>query len=186
MIFAAYKAQKDDYPVNAAFSLEGVGSPHMLFIAACLVLVVCLRSFAGLALNFPWKGAGYWGTALACAVVFGKAAGGFIADKFGLFKTTYVSLAAASLLFFLPQVPVAGVAAMLLFNMTMPVTLWAMAKIMPGAKGFAFGLLTFGLFLGFLPVYLGVGISQHGAWIFALISAASLAILLTGLRRAKL
>jgi len=75
---------------------------------------------------------------------------------------------------------------MLLFNMTMPVTLWAMAKIMPGAKGFAFGLLTFGLFLGFLPVYLGIDVTQYTSWIFALISAVSLIILLTGLRRARL
>lgn len=39
--------------------------------------------------------------------------------------------------------------------MTMPVTLWAVARILPGAKGFSFGLLTFALFLGFCPSYLG-------------------------------
>jgi len=186
LIFAVYKAQNGTYPKNAAFSLEGIGTSSILSTIACLFLVVCLRSYVGLALNFSWKGIGYWGTALTCAVVFGKTIGGFIADKFGVFKTALFSLGIAALLFFLPQVPIAGVTAIFLFNMTMPITLWAVAKITPGAKGFAFGLLTFGLFLGFLPVYLGVDVSQYTSWIFALISAVSLVILLTPLRRAKL
>jgi len=70
--------------------------------------------------------------------------------------------------------------------MTMPITLWAMAKILPGAKGFSFGLLTFALFLGFLPVYLGINVPQSISWLFALLAALSLIILLTGLRKAKL
>jgi len=186
LILAIYKAQKGTYPKNASFSLKDISSSKALTVAACLFLVVCLRSFAGLSLDFSWKGIGYWGTALICAVVFGKTIGGFIADKFGVFKTALFSLGIASILFLLPQTPVAGVTALLLFNMTMPITLWAMAKIIPGAKGFAFGLLTFGLFLGFLPVYLGVDVSQYTSWIFALISAVSLVMLLMGLRRAKL
>jgi FSR family fosmidomycin resistance protein-like MFS transporter len=186
LILAVYKAQKENYIDNAPFSLEGVGSSSVLMTIVCLFFVVCLRSFVGLALDFSWKSAGYWGMALICAVVFGKTAGGFIANKLGAFKTALFSLVVASLLFFLPHIPVAGVTAVLLFNMTMPITLWAVAKIMPGAKGFAFGLLTFGLFLGFLPVYLGVGVSQYASWIFALISAISLVILLVGLRRVKL
>ena len=37
----------------------------------------------------------------------------------------------------------------------MPLTLWAVSKVFPGAKGFGFGLLTFGLFVGFCPAWLG-------------------------------
>jgi len=186
LIFAAYRAQRGAYPKNAAFTLKGIGSSHILIVAACFFLVVCLRSFVGLSLNFPWKGVGYWGTALICAVVFGKTIGGFVADRFGLIKTAAVSLSIASVLFLFPAIAPAGVTAVLLFNMTMPITLWAMAKIMPGAKGFAFGLLTFGLFIGFLPVYLEVQIPAAISWIFALLSAVSLAILWAGLRKAKL
>ncbi|MCL2164821.1 MAG: hypothetical protein FWH55_10635 [Oscillospiraceae bacterium] len=186
LIFILHKAQKGMYPKNAAFSLESAGSPHILIAAVCLFFVVCLRSFVGLALNLPWKDVGYWGTALTCAVVFGKVIGGFIADYFGLSKTAALSLGVAAILFLFPAIPLAGVAAVLAFNMTMPVTLWAMAKIFPDAKGFAFGLLSFGLFLGFLPVYLGAGISQDASWLLALLAAGSLAILLSGLRRIKL
>jgi FSR family fosmidomycin resistance protein-like MFS transporter len=87
------------------------------------------------------------------------------------------------LLFLLPSLPLAGVTAVLLFNMTMPITLWAMTKIMPGAKGFAFGLLSFGLFLGFLPKYLGFTVSSKMPLVFALLTAGSLVLMLLGLRR---
>lgn len=186
LIFATHKAQKGYYPKNAEFSLTGIGSREVLITIACIFLVVCLRSYVGLALNFSWKSTGYWGTVLICAVVFGKTLGGFASDQFGVFKTSLLSLGIASLLFLFPQAPFAGVVAILLFNMTMPITLWAVAKILPGAKGFAFGLLTFGLFLGFLPVYLGVNVSSIASWLFTLISAVSLGLLLIGLRRSKL
>ncbi|MCL2160165.1 MAG: hypothetical protein FWH48_12220, partial [Oscillospiraceae bacterium] len=114
----------------------------------------------GLASTFPWKNSGYWGILLVCAVVFGKIAGGFFADRFGATKTSLFSLGFCALLFCFWQIPLAGIAAVLLFNMTMPITLWAMAKIFPQAKGFSFGLLTFALFLGFLPVHFGAGMSM--------------------------
>jgi len=186
LIFALHKSQKGMYPQNAEFSLDGIRSGRILVVAACLFLVVCLRSFVGLALNFTWKSIGCWGTALICAVVFGKTIGGFAADRFGLRRTVIASLGLATLLFIFPTVPLAGVSAVLLFNMTMPITLWVMAKIIPGAKGFAFGLLTFGLFLGFLPVYLGVEVSSGMSWLFMLFSVMSLVLLWYGLRRAKL
>jgi len=186
LIFILYKAQRGTYPKNAVFSLEGIGSPRLLVAIACLFLVVCLRSFVGLSLDFSWKGIGYWGTVLICAVVFGKTIGGFAADRFGLGKTAFVSLGVTAILFLFSAIPLAGVTAVLLFNMTMPMTLWAMARILPGAKGLAFGLLTFGLFLGFLPVYLGIGVSSNASWVFAALAIGSLALLLAGLRRAKL
>jgi FSR family fosmidomycin resistance protein-like MFS transporter len=138
-----------------------------------------------LALDFPWKRAEHWGSVLICAVVFGKTIGGFAADRFGLTQTALFSLGVAALLFLFPAIPPAGATAVLLLNMTMPITLWAMAKIMPGAKGFAFGLLTFGLFLGFVPVYLDVGIPLDARRLFPLLAVGSLALLWTGLRRVK-
>ena len=47
----------------------------------------------------------------------------------------------------------AGILALLFFNMTMPLTLFLMWKEMREQPGLAFGVLTFALFLGFLPVY---------------------------------
>jgi FSR family fosmidomycin resistance protein-like MFS transporter len=185
LIIISYRSQRGTYPGNAAFSLEGVRGRGIVAAAVFLFLVVCLRSYVGLSMNFPWKGEWHLALALVLAVVFGKTAGGFAADRFGLGKTSVFSLGIAAFLFLFSHVPMAGVTAALLFNMTMPVTLWAMAKILPGAKGFAFGLLTFGLFLGFIPVYLDASIPRELLWLFALLSVGSLALLLLGLRMAK-
>jgi len=149
--------------------------PQMLVAPLCLFIVVCLRSYVGLAQSFSWKGTGYWGIALVCAAVLGKTAGGFLSDRRGPLKASVFTLSGAALLFLFPQTPVAGVASVLLFNMTMPITLWIMAGVFPGAKGFSFGLLTFALFLGFLPVYLGVG--EPPFLLFPALAAASLALM---------
>ncbi len=150
-------------------------------VMTCLFLVVCLRSYVGMTLSFPWKGEGSWGLVLVCAVVLGKMAGGLLADVFGPLKTTVVSLGLAAILFLFHGYPAAGTAAVFLFNMTMPVTLWAVARILTGSKGFTFGLLTFGLFLGFLPVYFGTDPLFTGGTGFAAASAVSLALLCAGL-----
>ncbi len=151
---------------------------------ACLFLVVCLRSYVGMTLAFPWKSKGAWGLILVCAVVLGKMAGGILADAFGALRTTAVSLGLAAILFLFSGYPAAGTAAVFLFNMTMPVTLWAVARILPQSKGFTFGLLTFGLFLGFIPVYLGMDPLFSDGTGFAAASVVSLVLLLAGLVRA--
>ena len=122
-------------------------------LAACF-LVVVLRSHIGLVISYPWK-TGALAAIAICMVVFGKALGGMISDKVGVRKTVIVSLSAATVLFLIGELPFAGLGAILLFNMTMPITLWIMAKLLPRAKGFAFGILTFALFIVFLPKYYG-------------------------------
>lgn len=183
--------RSDNEPLSFRMgSLAGTGEQSGLRAAAavgamaCLFLVVCLRSYVGMTLAFPWKKEGAWGLILVCAVVLGKMAGGILADALGALKTTVVSLGAASILFLFSGYPAAGTAAVFLFNMTMPVTLWAVARILPGIKGFTFGLLTFGLFLGFIPVYLGIDPLISGGGGFAAASAVSLALLCAGLIRA--
>ena len=183
LIFALRFIGRKTYPKNAEFSLDAKGSPRIFTAIFCLFLVVCLRSYVGLTLNFPWKNSDYWGIVLVCAVVLGKIAGGFFADKFGVIRTSLFSLGICALLFCFWQIPLAGIAAVLLFNMTMPITLWTMAKIFPGAKGFSFGLLTFALFLGFLPVHFGAGISMLLVPILAIVS---MVLLWIGLKAAKL
>lgn len=150
--------------------------PQVLFLA----LVVVLRSWGGMLGHLPWN---TWLLlpAATLAVVLGKAAGGFLCDRLGALPTGLLSLAGAGLLFGLGgSQPVPGLLALFLFQMTMPVTLWALAQRMPGCPAFAFGTLTFALFLGFLPAYLGweaLSPIQLG-----LLSLASCPLLLLGLR----
>lgn len=124
-------------------------------VLACLLAVVILRSWLGMSGSLPWKAElGVWAV---IAVAAGKAAGGLLADRLGPKPVAAASLVLSAVCFGLGGT-VIGFAALFLFQMTMPLTLWAAARQLPGAKGFAFGLLTFGLFLGYLPEALGAAV----------------------------
>ena len=118
-----------------------------------LFLVVVLRSWMGMSQSFSWKAD--FAVILTFALMLGKMAGGFLSDALGRNKASAASLLPAAALYLLSAVPLPGILAVFLFNMTMPITLHAAAENLPGAKGFSFGLLTFALFLGFLPSALG-------------------------------
>jgi len=202
LVAAIRRALGKSYPQNAAFSLAmgtraKSGSQHaaeagsnsrskalslvLLFAALCFFLVVFMRSHAGMALTFSWKSLSYWSLIAVSAVVGGKALGGFLADRFGVLKVATFSLSLAAVLYLFSAAPLPGVGAILLFNMTMPITLCAMVRVFPGAKGFAFGLLTFALFLGFLPTYLGAVATTSPLFAFWL-AVASLLFLIPALK----
>lgn len=172
--------------VPAAKSPEvDVPDQNALWALACFFLVVVLRSYLGMVLSFPWKTGG-WALGVLCGVVLGKAAGGFLGDRLGMRRAAAISLGLAAVFFCLSGFPMAGVAAMFFFNMTMPITLWAAARLLPAGKGFAFGLLTFALFIGFLPVWLGWPLLLAGGTGYAAGAACSLALLALGLRKGGL
>ncbi|MGI5884361.1 MAG: hypothetical protein ACOX83_05260 [Candidatus Spyradocola sp.] len=165
---------------NAGLCLRGTARPAVFLAAGCLLAVIALRSHVGFAASLPWKAQAGGALAAALAVVLGKCAGGFAADRLGARLAGPASLLAAGALFLFGGNPVCGVAALFLFNMTMPMTLGALSRLLPGAKGFAFGLTTFALFVGFLPTGLGLA-SAAPAWGIAGLCAASAALLLPGL-----
>lgn len=158
---------------------------NALWALVCCFLVVALRSCVGMVLALPWK-TGAWAAAAVCSVVFGKAAGGFLGDAVGMKKAAAWSLGLSALLFCFSGNPIAGVAAVFLFNMTMPITLWAAAKLLPGGRGFAFGMLTFALFLGFLPVYLERPVLIQNGLGYATGALASVSLLVPGLKKGEL
>lgn len=158
---------------NAPVETEPVGGSWLPLIP--LFLVVVLRSWMGLGQSFSWKAE--WSLSLVAALALGKAAGGFLMDAVGPRRAAGWSLGLAAVLYLFSGDPIPGIFAVFLFNMTMPMTLWAAAKILPGAKGFGFGLLTFALFLGYLPVYLGWPAVFAWPWICAAAAALSLALL---------
>ena len=158
---------------NAPVEAEPAGGSWLPLVP--LFLVVILRSWMGLGQSFPWKAA--WGLPLVLALALGKAAGGFLMDAVGPRRAAGWSLGLAAALYLLSGAPLPGLLAVFLFNMTMPMTLWAAAQLLPGAKGFGFGLLTFALFVGYLPVYLGWPAVFGNVWACAAAAALSLALL---------
>ena len=171
---------------NVPVSFAGAGDPGVITAALCFFLVVCLRSFAGSSMAFPWKAAGQWALINTCAVVFGKTAGGFIADRFGAVRSSWVTLGASALLFLFASHPLAGVPAVFLFNMTMPVTLGALGRMLPGVKGFVFGTLTLALFVGLVPVILWRSLTGLPDYSYSLMALLSALLLHIGFRKGKI
>ncbi len=168
---------------NAPLEMPHFSRTYIL-AALCLLSVVILRSFLGFALAFSWKAIAPWGTLALCAVVAGKMCGGLLADRLGMLTTCLVTLSVSALLFLFSAYPLAGVVAIWLFNMTMPMTLGALADISPGCKGLAFGTLTLGLFLGGLPHCLGWEMPGNLYLNCALVTLISMLLLWLGLRQA--
>lgn len=154
-------------------------SPKNLGALGLLFLVVLLRSLVGMCSASPWK-TGIWVIIGAALSALGKALGGFAADRFGGRLAGSLSLLAAAALFLLPESPVAGILAGLLFQMSMPITLRDGANRLPGGEGFVFGLMTFALFLGFLPAQMGFTLTELQT---AALSGASGLLLIFGARR---
>ena len=159
-------------------------SPAARTAIVLLVITVALRSYAGMVMAFPWKGELPLAVIAVCAVVAGKAAGGLVADRIGLVRTSALSLGLAALLFPIGwSVPAAGVAATFLFNFTMPITLIALAELMPENRGLAFGAASFALAVGAAPALMGLSAASGPA--LCILSLVSLAALLAGLAAAR-
>ena len=159
-------------------------SPAARTAIVLLVITVALRSYAGMVMAFPWKGELPLAIIAVCAVVAGKAAGGLVADRIGLVRTSALSLGLAALLFPIGwSVPAAGVAATFLFNFTMPITLIALAELMPENRGLAFGAASFALAVGAAPALMGLSAASGPA--LCILSLVSLAALLAGLAAAR-
>jgi FSR family fosmidomycin resistance protein-like MFS transporter len=119
-----------------------------------LLIVICARSIVGYAFVFPWKTDLTLLVVLTLGVVFGKALGGILGDKFGWIKIGVGGLLVSiPLLYFGPQYFVFGIIGMFLFNFTMPITLTAISNLLPGRPGIAFGLTCMALIIGALPFY---------------------------------
>ncbi len=183
LLWAGYIYGKSFRSDNVPFSLEGIHSREIIVGVLCFILVVCIRSYTGMAAHFPWKGQGEWGLVLVCGVVLGKVCGGFFADRFGAKNTSLISLGLSALFYLLSGVPIFGTLAVFLFNMTMPITLWGVAQLLKGAKGFAFGLLTFALYIGFLPIYLNVELVPVNGVTLALTAISSIVLLAISLHK---
>ncbi len=163
-----------------AFLEKGLG-----LMLLCLFIVVCLRSYVGSTLSFPWKGEGHFALCLVIAVVCGKAFGGILADHFGAGITSFVSLFVCALLFLFFRAPLCGILAIFLFNMTMPITLGAVTRKLPEHPGFGFGLLTFGLFIGMIPTFLELHLHIALPYGYTAICVISAGLLYYGLKEPR-
>ncbi len=153
---------------------------YFKLIILLLLLSISIRALYGLTAVFDWKTNTALLFALTVAVVFGKALGGFLADKLGWTKTAISALIiSAPLLSFFQDSPLLAIIGAFLFQITMPITLTALSNMFPGRSATAFGLTVLALIIGAIPVYLGAKPFLSNQWvalIIIIISAGSLLI----------
>lgn len=130
-----------------------------------LLVSISIRSMVGLGLVFPWKTDLTLLYVLTGAIVAGKALGGVLGDRYGWTFVAVTGLAASiPLLTFFPHIPILAIFGIFLFNLSMPITLTCLARMMPGKNGFAFGLTTLALFIGALPSFFNFPSGQVVQW----------------------
>ncbi|MBR6321238.1 MAG: hypothetical protein IKR59_00085, partial [Lachnospiraceae bacterium] len=150
----------------------------MAFAAALLCFfVVVLRSHVGMSIGFSWKQGVGIGVLATAMVVGGKMLGGILSAHIGQKITVIASLALAALCYAFSDNIVFGLLALLFFNMTMPITLQLLVDRFPHLAGFGFGLLTFALFLGFLPTWFRLQNPLSGNIMGLVLSLVSLVML---------
>lgn len=140
-----------------------------------MLLVIVIRSVIGLSYSFTWKDTFFMGTLLVLSIAMGKGLGGLIADKFGWKRIVVWALILSSVLIFWGKVNLlSGLLAVLLLNISMPVTLTAVANYFKGRPGLAFGLTTMALLIGALPTFFDGSVWFNNEYIaFALVLLAS-------------
>ena len=118
------------------------------------VIVVIVRGYMAYGIPISWKKTTLQTVILFTFMGIGKAMGGVLADLFGVKKVALcsISLALPFLLFGDNHMFVSLIGVML-FSMTMSVTLAVLVSVLPKTPGLAFGFTTIGLFLGAAPVF---------------------------------
>ena len=118
---------------------------------ALLTAAVAVRAIGGMAVTFPWKEGAAAAIILTVSVFAGKALGGLVCDRLGAVRTAWITIpAAAVLIAFCSGHMLPSLAGQFLLNLTMPLTLYLLYRLMPDQPGFAFGLAAAALWPGTL------------------------------------
>jgi MFS family permease len=125
---------------------------YLVIIAA--VLVVIIRGYMGYGIPTAWNKTTLQTVALFSFMGVGKALGGILCDKIGIKKTAIISvIGALPFLLFGDNLMFVSLIGVMLFSMTMSITLALLVSVLKRSPGFAFGLTTTGLFLGTAPIF---------------------------------
>jgi len=133
-----------------------IARPELSFGAVVILssVSIMIRSYAGVILPLAWKTTTFFFMLPAVGAFIGKASGGYLADRVGAKKIGVTSLlSAAVILTFGHTTPELYLMGIILFNMSMPITLCAVASCLPRNPGLAFGVTTLALLCGNVPTF---------------------------------
>jgi FSR family fosmidomycin resistance protein-like MFS transporter len=123
-----------------------------LSVVGLLMVSIAVRALVGGAATRGYD-AGLWlAVGVPAVAVTGKALGGVLADRFGWLRTTVTALGVSCpFLAFVAPHPAVLLVGLLVFQLTMPVTLVAVVRTMRGHVATGFGLTCLALVAGALP-----------------------------------
>ena len=119
-----------------------------------MVFIIATRGYMAYGIPMSWKNTVWETIAILAVMGVGKALGGVFADLFDARKVAVISAAAAlPFLLFGNKLVAVSLFGVMLFSMTMSITLAALVSVLKKRPGLAFGLTTIGLFIGTAPVF---------------------------------
>ncbi len=118
------------------------------------VLIVIVRAYMGYGIPTSWNKTTLETILLFSIMGIGKCLGGIMCDLIGVRKTAIISIVGSlPFLLFGDQVMLVSLIGIMMFSMTMAVTLGILVSTLKKTPGLAFGLTTIGLFLGTAPIF---------------------------------
>ncbi len=118
------------------------------------VLIVIVRAYMGYGIPTSWNKTTLETILLFSIMGIGKCLGGIMCDLIGIRKTAIISIVGSlPFLLFGDQVMLVSLIGIMMFSMTMAVTLGILVSTLKKTPGLAFGLTTIGLFLGTAPIF---------------------------------
>lgn len=159
---------------------------HMpIMRGAAGAVIVCLfailvRSYTGFIAPSPGFSGRFVFIYVAFCAFAGKFAGGIMADLIGARRVGILSLMLSIPLFWIGAGKgIFFLAAIFLFNFAMPITLCTVARRLPGHEGFAFGLNTLALLVGYIAAMVDVTTDLAKILTAVLTALAAIAVSLT-------
>ncbi len=148
----------DKNNVMPNFDKHNVSKPIVtsgkVIIYLCLVSIM-VRSYVGFQIPISWKTNTLLFILPSICAFIGKFGGGMLADYFGARNVGVLSLLLSIplLCFFNGNIALCSIG-LILFNITMSITLWGIALQLKNQPGFAFGLTTLALLISNIPIFL--------------------------------
>lgn len=147
----ADETKKDTLLKEFNYAKENV-SPISVIVFA--TIIVAIRGFMGYGIPTAWNKSDFQAVLLYVAMGIGKAMGGILSDAIGMKKTLMISLLGA-LPFLLcgDRIMIVSLIGVMLFSMTMSLTLGLIVSELKDSPGLSFGFTTIGLFIGTVPIF---------------------------------
>ena len=156
---------------------------RVAWLVTLLLVSVAVRSFVGMGGTHALPRSTLTLFAIPLAAFGGKALGGMLSDRLGWLETSVGALLlSAPLIAFGATQAWLLIPGLVLFQMTMPVTLSAVSLVLPGRTATAFGWTTLALIAGALPTFFPWGKSVYHPMTFLTLAAGSAAAMFVALR----